>query len=255
MLGSNLLAAARKKSPIQCKSETSENRPLFTRQRLNEQARRRAMAEAEFAAILSERNRLAREIHDTMAQGLTAMSMQLQLAQIHGAGASEAMRQHLNSLQQLVHGSLEEARNSIWNMRSQVLETNSLAGALAGILTQMVEGSGVETEVSVAGRERRLAPRVENNLLRVGQEAITNATKHARANHIKVALSFGEEQLTLTIADNGRGFDPSQPRLRKGGFGLVGIQERATDLKGKLTINTAAGKGTEITLCVPLSSE
>jgi signal transduction histidine kinase len=227
----------------------------FTRQRLNEQAQRRAMAEAEFAAILSERNRLAREIHDTMAQGLTAMSVQLQLALIHGNGASEVLLQHLNAVQQLVRGSLEEARNSIWNMRSQVLETKSLARALEGILTQMVEGTGVETKVLVLGRERRLAPMVENNLLRVGQEAITNATKHARANHITVTLDFGEEQLTVAIADNGCGFNPSQPHLRKGGFGLVGMQERATDLKGELTISTSPGQGTKITLHVPLSPE
>ena len=228
---------------------------LIARRRVNEQVRRRAMAEAEFAAILSERNRLAREIHDTMAQGLTAMSVQLQLAQIHGQGAPVVMHQHIEAAQQLVRGSLEEARNSIWNMRSQVLENGSLASALEGILKQMADGGGLQTEVVITGRERRLAPITENNLLRVGQEAITNATKHAGAKHIKVTMDFGEDQLGLTILDDGCGFDPGRPRTGKGGFGLVGMRERATGLKAELNVRTAPGQGTEIRLQVPLSGD
>ena len=228
---------------------------FIARRHMAEQVRRRAMAEAEFAAILSERNRLAREIHDTLAQGLTAMSVQLELAQIHGNGAPEAMRQHLVSAQQLVRGSLAEARNSIWNMRAQVLETNTLSAALRGILTQMVNGTGIEPVVRVTGQERRLAPVTENNLLRAGQEAITNATRHARAKNITVMLNFGEEKLRLTILDDGCGFDAAQPRSSQGGFGLMGIQERAILLQGELKVRTAPGEGTEITLCVPLSRE
>jgi signal transduction histidine kinase len=226
---------------------------LLARRRLNEQARRRAMAEAEFAAILSERNRLAREIHDTLAQGLTATSVQLRLATKYADGASELTNHHLDMAQQLVRGSLAEARNSIWNMRSQVLETGDLAGALENILKQMVDGTGLETDFQVTGRKRRLAPVTENNLLRVGQEAITNATKHARAKHVKVTLDFGEKQFSLTVADDGRGFDPAHPRSSDGGFGLVGMQERAIELKGELKVRSAPDQGTEINLYVPLS--
>jgi signal transduction histidine kinase len=228
---------------------------LLARRRLNEQARRRAMAEAEFAAILSERNRLAREIHDTLAQGLTATSVQLRLAKKHANGASEVMSQHLDIAQQLVRGSLEEARNSIWNMRSQVLETGDLASALESILKHMVDGTGLETDFEVTGRKRRLAPVTENNLLRVGQEAITNAAKHARAKHIKVTLEFGEKQFSLAVVDDGCGFDPANPRSSDGGFGLVGMQERAIELKGELKVRTARNQGTEINLYVPLSGE
>jgi signal transduction histidine kinase len=227
----------------------------ITRRRLNEQAHRRAMAEAEFAAILTERNRVAREIHDTLAQGLAATSVQLRLAKKHSANDAEQLTHHLDSAQQLVRDSLEEARNSIWNMRSQVLETGDLADALRGILTQMADGSELETGFDVTGRVRRFAPVIENNLLRVGQEAITNAMKHARAKQINVALDFGEKEFYLKVSDDGCGFDPAKPPTSNGGFGLVGMRERARQLSGELNIRSMNNSGTEVCLTVPLSGE
>jgi signal transduction histidine kinase len=228
---------------------------FHARRRLDEQAHRRAMAEAEFAAILTERNRLAREIHDTLTQGLTATSVQLQLVEKHANGASEMMLGHLNTSQQLVLNSLEEARNSIWNMRSQVLETGDLTGALTGILKQMADGTETNTKIEVTGNARRLSPVIENNLLRLGQEAVTNAVKHARAKNIKLTLDFGPKQLSLTVIDDGCGFDAANPRWTKGGYGLVGMRERATELLGDLRIRTAPNQGTEIHLTVPLSDK
>lgn len=227
----------------------------LARRRLREQAQRRAMAEAEFAAILAERNRVAREIHDTLAQGLVATSLQLRLARKQTNGAAESLSHHLETAQQLVSDSLEEARNSIWNMRSHVLENGDLASALRGILKQMADGTETETEFEVNGRTRRLAPVIENNLLRIGQEAITNATKHAKAKRIKVELDFGEKQFRLTVSDDGQGFDTTRPASAKDGFGLVGMQERAAHLKGKLNVRSAPGQGARINLTVPLSGE
>jgi signal transduction histidine kinase len=228
---------------------------FLARRRLHDQVQRRAMAEGEFAAILSERNRMAREIHDTLAQGLAATSVQLRLVKKHAQAASEPLLRHLDTAQQLVRGSLEDARNSIWNMRSQILETSDLAAALERILKQMTEDSELETSVEVTGRARRLAPVVENNLLRVGQEAITNATKHAGAKHIKVALAFGPKQLRLVVSDDGRGFDPAKPPATAGGFGLVSMRERAAELRGEFNVRSAPGQGVEINLSVPLSGE
>jgi len=228
---------------------------LMTRRRLQEQALRRAMAEAEFTAILAERNRVAREIHDTLAQGLAATSVQLRLAKKQTAGDATALDHHIDVAQQLVRESLEEARNSIWNMRSQILETGDLPSALSGILKQMADGTELQTSVDITGRVRRFAPVIENNLLRVGQEAITNATKHAKAKQIKVKLDFGDKEFRLQVWDDGQGFDPAQPPPRSGGFGLVGMRERAAELKGKLNIHSAVGQGTEIVLTVPLSGE
>jgi signal transduction histidine kinase len=227
----------------------------FARRRLREQDSRRAMAEAEFAAILSERNRMAREIHDTLAQGLVATSVQLRLAKKQLGQNSGGVGQYLDAAQQLVRESLEEARNSIWNMRSHVLESNDLAGALTGILKQLSEGTGIQATIAVTGKARRLAPVVENNLLRVGQEAITNAARHAHASRIAVTLDFADEQFRLVVSDDGRGFNSAQPPPGDGGFGLVGIRERAAQLKGDLNIRSAPGDGTEIRLSVPLSAD
>jgi signal transduction histidine kinase len=228
---------------------------LLARRRLNEQAHRRAMAEAEFTAILSERNRLAREIHDTLAQGLTATSVQLQLVKIRLGGASESASHHIELAEQMVRASLEEARNSIWNMRPQVLETGDLVNALKNILKQLSEGIALETHFEVSGRERRLPASIENNVLRLGQEAITNAVKHAQAKQIRLKLEFGEKHFSITVGDDGQGFDPTNPPPSDGGFGLVGMQERAKELKGKLKVRSAPNQGTEISLSIPLVGE
>jgi signal transduction histidine kinase len=224
------------------------------RRRLNEQVRRRSMVEAEFAAMLAERNRVAREIHDTLAQGLAATSVQLRLAK-KAAADTETLNHHLDTAQQLVHDSLEEARSSIWNMRSQVLETGDLADALRGILKQMTEGLELQTTLQISGRKRRFAPVIENNLLRIGQEAITNATKHARARQIKVSFDFGEKHFRLGVRDDGRGFDPARPPASADSFGLMGMRERAAELRGELRVHSAAGRGTEVSLVVPLTGE
>jgi signal transduction histidine kinase len=224
---------------------------LVGRRHLKEQAHHRTMAEAEFSAILTERNRMAREIHDTLAQGLTATSVQLRLARKKASSDVAALTHHLDVALQLVGESLREARNSIWNMRSQVLETTNLAGALEGILKKMSEGSELHTRLEIKGRPRRLAPVVENNLLRIGQEAITNAIKHAAARNIEVALNFGAEEFHLRVVDDGQGFDPDELKVNDGGFGLKGMRERAAEVKGELTIRSETGKGTEISLRAP----
>jgi signal transduction histidine kinase len=227
----------------------------LSRRRLNEQAHRRQMAETEFSAILSERNRVAREIHDTLAQGLAATSVHLRLAKKQTGGDSESLQHHLDVAQQLVRDSLEEARNSIWNMRSQVLETGDLPGAIDGILKQMADGTELQTAFEITGHPRRFAPVIENNLLRVGQEAITNAARHARAKHLQVTLDFGAKQFRLTVRDDGAGFNPAKPPASTGGLGLVGMRERASELQGELHLRSAPGQGTEIILTVPLSGE
>ncbi len=228
---------------------------LSARRHLREQAVHRAMAEAEFAAILSERNRVAREIHDTLAQGLAATSVQLTLAKKNVNGASEALGHHLDTAHQLVRESLAEARDSIWNMRSHVLESSDLEGALKEILKQRCDGTGIETSVEVSGRSRRFAPILENNLLRVAQEAIFNATKHASAKHIVVKLDFRERQFRLSVRDDGCGFDTTHPPMGDGGFGLTAMRERAAELKGDLNIRSGPQQGTEIIFSVPLSGE
>jgi signal transduction histidine kinase len=226
---------------------------LLARRRLKEQKRQRDQAEKEFAAILSERNRMAREIHDTLAQGLTAISFQLRIAKKSATATDAFLNEHLDAAQELARSSLAEARNSIWNMRSQVLETTDLAGALENILKQMVEGLDCQTEIKVTGPKRRLAPVTENNLLRFGQEAITNAVRHAQAGQITVQLDCGDKYFRLSVRDDGCGFDSSHPPKSSGGFGLLGIRERAKELQGEFEIQSAVGKGTTVSMTIPLS--
>jgi len=218
-----------------------------SRRRLKDQEHRRAMAETEFTAILSERNRVAREIHDTLSQSLGAISVQLELARTRAGEISAEARNHLSVAHKLTRAALAEARESIWNMRSQVLEKCDLGEALEGILMQMTEGTAVKPEIEVEGARRRLPPVVENNLLRIGQEAITNASRHAKPASIKVRLSFEGRAVRLSVEDDGIGFEPgAKPDGQRRGFGLVGMQERVELLGGTVEIASSPGHGTRI---------
>ena len=224
---------------------------LASKRRLREQEHRRAMAEAEFAAILSERNRVAREIHDTLSQGLGAISVHLELARKYAGEISAQARQHLATAHKLARISLAEARVSIWNMRSQVLERFDLADALDDILKRLASGTSAAPAMQVEGARRRLSPVVENNLLRIGQEAITNAVKHAQAAHITVTLGFDHRAVRLVVEDDGVGFaEDSPPPAEQRSFGLIGIRERVSILNGGLEIRSRPGEGTRISVTV-----
>jgi signal transduction histidine kinase len=226
---------------------------LAARRRLREQAVRRAMAEAELVAMLAERNRIAREIHDTLAQGLGAISMQLELVRDKLHGPTDGVRPHLETAHALVRRSLADARSSIWQMRSQALEERDLAAALEALGRQLADGTGIEVVLRVTGRTRRLPPVTENNLLRIGQEAIANAVRHAAARRIEVGLEFDEGHVRLTVRDDGRGFDERRTGTPAGGFGLLGMRERAAQMHSDLLVSTAPGAGTEVRLNVPVA--
>jgi signal transduction histidine kinase len=226
---------------------------LVARMRLKEQAVRRAMAEAEFSAILKERNRLAGEVHDTLAQGLGAISMQLELVKDRTKSGPETVMKHIELAHSLVRNSLTEVRNAIWNRRSQVLEKGDLAAALEHILKETTDDTGVSGHLQVTGRARRLPPVTENALLRVGQEAITNAMKHAKPGCIEVQLEFEEQRVSLRVKDDGKGFDAEKPPANKTSFGLAGIRQRVAALGGELSLRSNHGQGTELKLTVPVS--
>lgn len=221
------------------------------RRHMREQALARARSEAEFAAVWNERNRIARELHDTLAQGLGAISMQLEVAKRNLPQDSKA-KGPLDEARLLARSNLAEARNAIWNMRSQVLETGALSTALRDILHKLTDGTKTQGGLLVRGTERRLAPVTENSLLRIGQEAITNAAKHAQASRVEVVLEFSDRQAQLSVMDDGCGFDPENPPASDGGFGLVGIRERCAELHGELTVSSQPGEGTLLTINLPL---
>ena len=195
---------------------------------------------------------MAREIHDTLAQGLTAISMQLELvkgglpAEANGAG------EHLEQARALVHTSLADARSAIWNMRSQVLEQGDLAAALTGIMQHFIQGTSINGRLNQSGPARRLAPLVENDLLRLGQEAITNAVRHGRPNNVLVELEFGPKSFKMRVRDDGIGFDVEHPPQSESGFGLLGMRERVQQLGGKLRLRSHPGEGTEMVIELPI---
>lgn len=223
---------------------------VLARRQIAQREEARKLAEVEFAAMLAERNRLARELHDTIAQELNAVSMQMELAKNSAkTGTVEDVLPHLVTAHGIVRGCLAETRESIWDMRSHILEKTDLLGALSSVAEQMSAGQGCAIRPQTHGKPRRLAPLIENNLLRIGQEAVSNALKHARARAIDLELSFEASRVRLVIRDDGQGFDPAADRTG-GHFGLRGMRERVKQMSGELTIRRGDKGGTCVEVTV-----
>jgi signal transduction histidine kinase/ligand-binding sensor domain-containing protein len=212
-----------------------------------------AQMRARFAAILGERTRIARELHDTMAQGLAGVSIQIETA-LRKNEEPLVARRHMQLARAMVRSSLAEVRRSIWVLRAQTSKgRNWLGAALTDSLAQLTEGTDVKTRMNVSGRPRTLDAEVERHLLRIAHEAVTNAVRHADASRIEVDLRFGADTVDLCVRDDGRGFDPDARLNRSQGhhFGLVGISERAQAMGGHVRIESRPGWGTEVTCRLP----
>lgn len=208
-----------------------------------------------YSAVLQERNRIAREIHDNLAQEILGISVQLEIVARTMASAPDAARKHLDRARALVRSSVAEARRYVWDLRSQSLDERDLPAALAEMTRRLTAESGVQTQFSVGGTFRPLAPQVENNLLRIGQEAVGNAVRHAQATTLSVSLDFGPREVRLEVKDDGRGFDAATYDGGRGGhFGLVGMRERAEQMGGEANVNSTPGAGTEVTVRVPIEA-
>ena len=203
---------------------------------------------AQFAVILAERSRIARDIHDTLAQSLVGIAVQLDtVAKMQATRPNEA-QQRLDRARILVRSSLEEARRSVWNLRSQALEQAALPEALQNVAEQLSGDHAVAVHVS--GSRRRLPGDVEENLLRIAQEAVTNAVRHARAQSIVIDLAFGDGRIRLSVRDDGRGFDVESIAGCGGHFGVAGIRERVHHLGGELSLTSQIGGGAEVVVDV-----
>lgn len=209
-----------------------------------------------YGAVLQERNRIAREIHDNLAQEILGISVQLEIVARTMATAPDAARKHLDRARALVRGSVAEARRYVWDLRSQSLDERDLPAALAEMTRRLTAESGVQTQFSVGGTFRPLPPQVENNLLRIGQEAVGNAVRHAQAKTLTVSLDFGPREVRLEVRDDGRGFDAAtyDDGGRGGHFGLVGMRERAEQMGGAASVNSTPGAGTAVTVRVPIEA-
>ncbi|MCC6187968.1 MAG: GAF domain-containing protein [Anaerolineales bacterium] len=204
------------------------------------------------SAILAERNRMAREIHDTLAQGFTGIVVQLEAAEDVLGEAGPAARQHLSRARALARESLAEARRSVYALRLPALEHAPLPAALRASVEALAAAAALAVEWSVDAGWPALPVDLELDLLRIGQEAVTNVLRHAQARSIWVALKAEPERLTLEISDDGRGLDPAGPR---GGLGLLGMQERAARHGGVLAVRSRPIGGTTIRCQVPRPTE
>lgn len=218
--------------------------------RAKRQARERVL-EARFTAQLEERTRLAREIHDTLLQGFTGVSLQL-LAAMGRRGDPTGFDAALNSVLALAQKTLADARQAVWDMRPPALEGRDFATALQAALDRSVEGTTLALDYVVRGTPRTLRTDLETVVFRVAQEAVTNVVKHAAAHTARVTLAYRDRSVRLIVADDGVGFsvDPDR-RTFAGHWGLLGMRERASQLRGKLVIRSAPGAGTRVMLRVP----
>jgi PAS domain S-box-containing protein len=201
------------------------------------------------AAVLEERNRMARDIHDTLAQGLTGVIVQLQAAEdASSKGYKKDTRNHLQNAQALARHGLNEARRSVQALRPQVLEDATFWEALKGLIKSATVGTPLQTNFRLRGQLRELPSIAQENLLHIGQEALTNTLKYAQATRFETRLSFNAREVRLDLRDNGVGFKVNNGHS---GFGLTGMQERVHQMNGTLTIASASGKGTKIVVVLP----
>ncbi|MEF3403505.1 sensor histidine kinase [Agromyces sp. CCNWLW203] len=211
------------------------------------------LVQAREAGILDERQRMAREIHDTLAQGLAGIVTQLQAAvRADESGATEAWRGHVDNATRLARESLDEARRSVSAITPGQLESAQLPEAIAAVAADWADLNAVRVEVSTTGTARTLHPEVEVTLLRIAQEALANVAKHAGASRVGLTLSYMDDRITLDVRDDGIGFEPSHAGAG-GGYGLTSMSQRASRLAGSVEIESEPGNGTAISATIPAS--
>lgn len=205
-----------------------------------------------FALVLDERARMGREIHDTLLQGLVGVAVQFKVIAEQLPLAPEAARERLDRVRKLVEQYIIETRQSIWDLRSPSPQGFDLATALREAGQILTADKNVRFNLVVRGKPYACPPKVEEQLLRVGREALSNAVRHAHPNRIKVELVYQRESVRLRVMDDGAGFDPDDPGLAAGThWGLMSMRERAKQINARLHLTSTPGRGTELELIVP----
>ncbi len=236
---------------MQAIDEQSEQRRRLLEQL--ESARSELAAAERRAGVLAERQRLAREIHDTLAQGFASIVTLSEAARAQARRSPELAMRRLEEAGQVARCSLDQARRAIWALRPEALERGSLGHALGELAAEFGSQTGIDTLSAVTGEEDDLAPAAQEALLRVAQEALANVRKHADAHRVQLTLSYLGDATLLDVRDDGTGFDPAAPARNRsgGGFGLAGMRERLAAHGGTLTIETAPGQGTSVAAALP----
>jgi len=246
----------------QALDEVSEaNRRLEATLAENAGLHEQLLAQAREAGILDERQRMAREIHDTLAQGLTGIITQLQAAE-HASEDPAGWRRHFEAAARLARESLSEARRSVDALRPEPLERGRLSDAISDVADHWSALHGIAVQITTTGAARPMPADAELALLRTAQEGLANVARHAEATRVWVTLSYMEHEVALDVRDDGKGFDPAQlgdgvagsrieVSLVGSGFGLVAMRQRIENLSGTLQVESEPGAGTAISACIP----
>jgi signal transduction histidine kinase len=231
-------------------SELAEaNRRLEASMAENAELHTKLVTQARQAGVVEERQRLAGEIHDTLAQGLTGIIAQLEAAE-HNRHHPDTWPRHVAQARSLARANLTEARRSVRALRPEQLEEASLPGAIGTLARTWSEGSMTDAALQTTGTVVRADPDTEAAVFRVAQEALSNVTKHARAARVQITLTYLGDTLLLDVADDGTGFDTT---AGTDGYGLVGMRQRLSRVGGTLTVESSPGAGTIINASVPLA--
>ena len=208
------------------------------------------LVQAREAGVVEERQRLAGEIHDTLAQGLAGIVAQLEAAE-QARGHTAELSRHLTQARALARSSLTEARRSVRALRPEQLERASLPEAIDQLTRAWSARSAVPVDVETTGTPTPLDPAIEAAIFRASQEALSNVAKHAAASQVHLTLTYLHDALLLDVADNGTGFHPAS---HTHGYGLVGMRQRLAGVAGHLTVESAPGAGTTLNAAVPLAN-
>lgn len=241
------------KHDLQEAHDTLEQKVAERSAQLQVEMTARKTAELQFKGVLAERTRLARDLHDTLEQTLAGIALRLNAAAKLARRDANASDEHLQLARNWLHQSQVDLRRSIWDLRSRELEQFDLAEALRRTAEQVTVGAEFALDFQADPAPPRLPEVVEENVLRIGQEALTNIGKHASATQVTIRLNFDPHMLRLRIEDNGTGFEQNRPPA-DGHFGLMGMSERAKRLAGRIVIQSAPGRGTVLLLEVPLEA-
>ena len=209
----------------------------------------RVAKQGQKSAVLVERNRLAQDIHDTLAQAFTGILVQLQ-ASVYAPDADQKQA-HVAQARELARVGLQEARRSVRALRPQALEGENLAGALAHLVAHATKPASMVVEFTMQGRPYALPNEIEDHLFRIGQEALSNAIRHSHATLVQMELTFLVDEVRVCIQDNGKGFE-IRPGSPANGFGLIGMHERCVEIHGTLTVTPGTANGTAVTVTVPV---
>lgn len=203
------------------------------------------------AAVLEERNRLARELHDSVTQQLFSMTLTAQAARAHLEKNPQRAAQQLERLQETATAALAEMRALIFQLRPPALRDQGLVAALQQHAAMLAHRESLRIELNVTGDER-MARGIEQPLYRIVQEALNNVIKHAQADQVSVGLEFGVDRVRLRVRDDGQGFDPDAPPSPSGRhLGVISMRERAAEIGGTMEILSSIGGGTEVVVTVP----